>query len=304
MRIVLPPTNPDLDGVACAVAYAELLTRVGVSALPWYCGALDAETSYVITRSDAPVFANNDEMLQGTDAVYVDASDTKLLPHEIESRLVVEVIDHHFPHRAAADFPNATIDVQPVGAAATLVVERFRARALVPSQMSSVLLYCAIFSNTQDLKGSITTPRDLDATQWLVGSSNIPDGIVAGQFAARRSDILRDLASAIGRESKVYEDALGAFTLAQLEFPGAEAVMSECSPLLFENTRVLGVRAALNMVDVSGGRSFLLVPNGEFRGQLSRACGLLFDGAIAAAQPIMLRKQIVAALSGYRWPTT
>src|SRR5688572_30924462 len=47
-----------------------------------------------------------------------------------------------------------SIDIEPVGAAATLIAERFRRAGRTPSPHSITLLYAAVMSNTQSLLGS------------------------------------------------------------------------------------------------------------------------------------------------------
>ena len=56
--IVLPSSNPDLDGVACAVGYSEFLRRQGHNALPWICGEADAEARYHINLCRAVRYAD------------------------------------------------------------------------------------------------------------------------------------------------------------------------------------------------------------------------------------------------------
>ena len=302
LTIVVPPHGPDLDGFACALAYAELLRRQGLAALPWQSGPLEAETRYVLGRlARPPSLASDTECRRASRFVYVDGSDLRRLPRLVDPASVEEVIDHHFPHQVSIDYPNAAAHVERVGAAATLVAERFQRHALAPTRDSAILLYCAIHSNTQGLQGSVTTERDEQTAAWLSSTTSMPADIVSGQFAARGADIMADLRAAIDRESKTYRTGDTAYVVAQLEMPGALEVMFKNLPKLVTYTAALGARAMLNMVDVADGRSLVLVPAGDFRVEVADACGFTFHGSCATVSPIQLRKQIVAALEGQAW---
>lgn len=291
-HVTVPRDGPDLDGLACAIAYAELLRARGVSARSFISGSPDPEAVFaaerleVTTRGKAPQ--------PGEPIVLVDASDLRGMPDSIDPLRVVEVIDHRLHHRAAELFPNAVLCIEPVGAAATLVAERFHRHALIPSPRSAQLLQAAILSNTQLLRGSVTTDRDRAALQALAAVSPLPDEFVASQLDARRRAILADLGLAIVRERKDFDHRDGAYILSQLEFPGARDHAAACLSLVVE----LGSRAMLNLVDVEAGTSALIVPDSELRAWVAEHTGLCFTGALAACPQILLRKQIVARLEG------
>jgi nanoRNase/pAp phosphatase (c-di-AMP/oligoRNAs hydrolase) len=71
-KIVLPPTPPDLDGVACAIAYAELLNRIGVRALAWFSGQPDAEARYVLSQCKGVVLAEHQTVVEADEYILVD----------------------------------------------------------------------------------------------------------------------------------------------------------------------------------------------------------------------------------------
>jgi len=300
--IVIPPDCTDLDGYACAVGYAELLRARGIDSLAGYDGPVDAETSYVVSCITPPIFESNKNIVNASKYVYVDGSNLQLFPEALSPNKVVEVIDHHFPHDVKNDFPNAIEDIQRIGAAATLIVERFKEDTRTPEHGTSVLLYCAIHSNTQGLNGSITTQRDHDAVDWLSSITNIPKDIVKLQFNARKADIVSNLSASVARESKKYYDQLSReYVIAQLELPDASLVFNEERDELIKSTLSLSERAILNMVDVSKNESTILIPNDTYRSEVEELIGMTFTNSCAIASPIILRKQIVAAIAGNKW---
>jgi hypothetical protein len=294
--IVVTTAGPDLDGVACAIAYAELL-----DARAWLPGDMDAEARYVYDRCNAPGVATDEEVAACHRFILVDASSLAGFPRNIDPRDVVEVIDHRAHHQAGIDFPCAAIDIEPVGAAATLIVERIRRAGRAPSPPSIMLLYAAIMSNTQSLLGSVTTPRDRGAAQALRDTGHIPPGLVDAQFAARRAVIVADLPAAVCREQRRYDDPRGAYVVTQLELTGASDLLRDHQPLLRDALGELGARTVLNIVDPSSGSSLLFVPDDAFRDEVSTRLSIPFDGEAASFGRAMLRKQIVAGLAGASW---
>lgn len=292
MHITLPRSSPDLDGLACAVAYAELLSARSIPASALVVGTPDPEARFVVQQLGVRL----PQLPAPSDAsfILVDASDLRGMPPALDPLRVVEVIDHRLHHRAAELFPNATLCIEPVGAAATLVAERFSAVGIAPSSLSAKLLQAAIMSNTQALRGTITTERDREANQALAALSPLDRTFLDGQFDARRRSILADLVAAIDSERKDFDHPDGVYILSQLEFLGARRYVDACIPAVSR----LGVRAMLNLVDVEDTLSLLVVPDPSFRAWVARRAELRFDGPVATSPGILLRKQIVARLEG------
>jgi manganese-dependent inorganic pyrophosphatase len=290
--LVTPRNNPDLDGAACAIAYAELLAATHHDASAWIPGHPDAEARFVLEHagwSSAPPTS-----FEGCRFVLVDASDAAGLPEAVKPALIMEVIDHRMHHRAPELFPQARIQIEPVGAAATLVAERFFSAGIEPSARAALVLQAAIQSHTHQLRGSATTERDRLAAAWLQAHSPLPQGFVEAQFRARASEILADIPSAILREDKQFKHPDGLYHFSQLELPGAGNLISEC----MEPLSRLGTRAVLNLVDVSVPASYLVVPDASFRAWISARANVTFEGAVCFIPGVLLRKQLVARIEG------
>jgi inorganic pyrophosphatase/exopolyphosphatase len=300
-KIILPSSSPDLDGVACAVAYSEFFRKTGKLAEPWFYGTPDAEALYVLTQCVDVKFADKTTVETASEYILVDASGLESLPKEVNTEQVVEVIDHRLHHDAKKTFPNAALQIEPVGAAATLIAERCRNQDVIPSFDSGILLYGAVHSNTQCLQGSVTTGRDREISAWLESVVSIPRDLLDGQFAARRENIMTNIPAAILRECKEYAHASGDYAIAQLEFKGAGEVLENDLNSLIGYVLEVGPRTMLNLVDVATGRSYLIVPDTSLRTSVSACANLDFVGVIAESSPVILRKQIVAAMKGIPW---
>jgi inorganic pyrophosphatase/exopolyphosphatase len=296
LTVVLPRTHPDLDGVACALAYAEFLRRSGIASRPWLPTEGDTEAEFALKKCPGTDMAEPNQFGPETRFILVDASGLEGFPEIVPVSQVVEIIDHRqhgSPHRL---FPQARVHIEAVGAAATLITEKYHAASMVPSHNAGTLLYGAIHSNTQELKGSITTDRDVAAASWLESVLNIPGGFLDEQFSARRDAIVGDLDDSVFRESKTFPHMSGPYVIAQLEFRGAGKVVTSEFDRLVRAIARLGPRGMLNMVDLSTGTSHLVIPDQELRRLVSRVMHLENKGMTLESRPSTLRKQIVAAL--------
>ncbi len=288
--VVTAKQNPDLDGVACAVGYAELLERTGNHAVAVAAGQPDAEARFVLSRVQLEVSPKIPRDPLGV--ILVDMSALPGLPKFVDPQGVIEVIDHRLHGDPAQSFPNAAVQVEAVGAAATLVFERFSRAGLSPSWESAVLLQAAIQSNTQRLKGSVTTPRDLDAARALQALHPLPADLIDGQFCARAEEILQDLPAALLRETKTFEHISGTFQVAQLECPGALDLVAKARDL------PSSPRTIINLVDPVLPASAIVVTNPDFRAWVSSQVGVTFRSDTARPERVLLRKQLVARLLG------
>lgn len=285
---VTAKTNPDLDGVACAVAYVELLQAEGRAAVVVAAGRPDAEARYVLDRLELTLPGDPTEHVGGV--ALVDMSTLPGLPAFVDPAAVVEVIDHRLHGDPTESYPNASIQVEPVGAAATLVYERFEAAGIVPSDHAALLLQAAIHSNTQRLLGAVTTPRDRAAAESLAALHPMPPGFVEAQFQARAAEIVDDLPEAIRRETKTFEHSSGVFQVTQLECPGA------LDMAVLARAHTARPRLILNLVDPLLPASLILIQDPEFRAWVAARTGVRFDADAARPARALLRKQIVAQL--------
>ena len=229
--------------------------------------------------------------------VLVDISALPGLPSFVDPATVVEVIDHRLHGDPAESFPNAAVQVEAMGAAATLVYERFTAANVVPSATAAVLLQAAIHSNTQRLLGAVTTPRDVAAAASLATLSPMPPGFVEAQFRARAAEIFADLPAAIVRETKTFRHGTGSFQVAQLECPGALDLASPARVFIARP------RLILNLVDPALPASLILVHDPEFRAWVAHRAAVAFGGDVARPGQVLLRKQLVARLMGAGGPS-
>jgi len=185
MIIVTSYDSPDLDGVACSIAFAEFLNLKGVSAKALYCGDLGLEVDFVKNYSNNfPIEKHDGDYESGTDFVLVDTAD----PDAIDPAIPLEKVKQVFDHRQLVfieKFINAEKHIELVGSCATLIAEQFKTNGLTPSKNSAIYLYSAIVSNTINFKNSITTQRDIDAANWLKKITGLGEEYTRQMFLAK-----------------------------------------------------------------------------------------------------------------------
>lgn len=106
MILVASKINPDLDGLACAYAYAKLLKTQGKQAVGGIFGAPHVEAEYLINRLKIRDISFSPKGPFDY-FILVDASDLKGMPGVIKPEKVIEVVDHRPAPNVGKLFPAA-----------------------------------------------------------------------------------------------------------------------------------------------------------------------------------------------------
>ena len=146
--IVTAYSNPDLDGTACAIAYAEFLQKKGNNAVVAIFGIPHREAQFVFNtfHIEQPIHA--EETLSKMDKVIlVDASDLRGISDKINPEQVIEIFDHRKIHEADK-FPHAKAQIELVGSCATLIAEKFfyEKKLCLCDRSCYDLLFCYYFA--------------------------------------------------------------------------------------------------------------------------------------------------------------
>ncbi len=307
MRLVTSYVNPDLDGVACAVVYSTYLS--GGDVVPRFVGSLTAETVGVLARlqvSDV-ILLDADDLPEVDEVVLVDCHHPAQLPHVDDLETVTQVIDHH-PDGDAAAFPNALLQNEAVGAAATLVAERVALRDEAGlaglTAEHAALLACAIASNTLDFAAPSTTDRDratFDALASVAAPAVALEALLGDMRGWRQSFLSRSTDEAVGQDVKIVESAFGAVAVSQLEADGAGRLLDRpdlraAVERLAERPGVVG--SLLSLVDTAAGTTTLVSPDAQVREALMSLSPDVVDELTLRLPIVALRKtHIIPALT-------
>lgn len=289
--------NPDLDGTACMVGYAELLRAQGREATAGIIGTPHTEAQHVAERFHISLPMEVDPR-DFVEIVLVDTSTLTDQDPRLPIERVLEIIDHRQLHEGEK-FPKAKLQIELVGSAATLIVERFRQANIIPSREAAHLLYGAIASNTVNFKANVTTERDHQAAAWLRTLYPIPDDFIAVMFQAKSNLEGSALHETLVGDSSFREVGGRKIGIGQLEVVGAKhLVETRYQDLLnsltyLKETHPMVDTFFVSVIDVVDGYNIFLVPDKETQEELTAFLGTTFDErGVGYRSGIIMRKEI------------
>lgn len=292
--------NPDLDGTAGAIAYGEFLQKTGKNAIVGIIGQVHDEAKYILDRFSIkpPV-----EILSADNfdqVILVDASDLNGLEGKIDAKKVIEIIDHRKIHEADK-FSNAKVQIEFVGAAATLVAEKFMQNKIEISKESAILACGAIISNTLNFKGSITSERDKKAFIWLNKIAHLPGNFWKELFLAKSDLTGVRLQQRIEGDFADFVLSGKKIGIAQVEIIGAEKLViergSEITQILEKIKKEMNLDYIFqNTIELEETKNFFVACDLETQKLLEKVLNVHFVGIVAERPSLIMRKQIVPLL--------
>lgn len=296
--VVTSYVSPDLDGTSCMYAYSEFLRKTGKDSDYYIAGTPMQEVQIVcdmfhITLKGSKKIGDDDKV------VIVDTNDLELIPApKLEN--IVEFIDHHIKYNNSEKCKNAKFQIEMVGAAATLVAEKFQRNKVEISRESSILLYYGIISNTINFKAKVTTAKDLEMAKWLKEQwCEICDEKVAKIFI-QKSHIRENLKDAM--EAQVVREFQNKkITIAQLEYANMEEFLQENEEKIRKILKDIKHEKKLdyiliNCVDILKGYSTILVIDEETEKLMDDLLQIKFENQKAKTEELILRKEIYGML--------
>lgn len=292
--------NPDLDGFAGAIAYGEFLQKTGKSAVVGIIGEPHDEAKYIQKRFgfEVPQTIPNADIFD--EVILVDASDLNGLEGKIAAEKVIEIIDHRKIHDADK-FPNAKAQIELVGAAATLVAEKFMRNKVDISKKSATLALSAIISNTLNFKGSVTTDRDRAAATWLNRVAKLPENFWKDLFSAKSDLSGNKLSERIEGDFAWFAMDERKVGIAQIEMIGVKKLLDvrggEIIQVLEKIKREMGLDFVFqNTIELEERKNYFVAQDAETQKLLEKVLDVRFAGVVAERPGLIMRKQIVPLL--------
>ncbi|MEI6462955.1 MAG: DHH family phosphoesterase [bacterium] len=292
----------DLDGVACAVCLTHFLNEIpdGHQYFFGFSEGISEEAKFVMERLQIE-YEILDKKKDKFDRFYlVDFSEKKGLPEFIDSEKVIRVIDHRaFPDYEA--FPNAQYQIELVGAAATLIAEKYYfGQKNIPIDLANLLL-CAIYSNTVNFKATVTTERDRRIQRWLeamVGGN----GLAMEMFEYKTKQALDNLEKAMEDEKKDFLFEKKPAVLYQLELVRGESILKEEKYMKIIKSILKSQKteySALIVQDITEGKTYIYSTNKDFYSLIDNKFeGNLSPDGYYTIPEVTMRKVILARLMG------
>ena len=222
----------------------------------------------------------------------------KGMPKVILPGNVIEVIDHRIGE-LEKEFPNAKIQNELIGAAATIVVERFikAGKKIQPDHVK--LLYGAIYHNTLNFIATNATKRDRDAAKYLEISYNLNERIIREMFDFATREAENNVQVALQSDAKKFEinnKVIGAYQLivwGETVFSQNKLIMKTIGKLNSQSRAPWGF---VNIVDLESKKSHIFVTEIEGKEILSKVLNVKFDNGWTVL-PAILRKQIMPRIN-------
>lgn len=297
--IVTSYVNPDLDGVGAGVGYAELLRAQNKEAVAAFTGTPLFETQWLLERFRLPPLTNFKTIHSPDDhIVLVDTSGETELDATIQDEKVIEIIDHRSAGDPHIRFPNATLQIELIGAVATLVAERMANAHIFPSHEAALLLLDGIVSNTMNFCSPNTTDRDHIMYEWLLPIADVDSTFPQKLFSAKTKLTLDNLEEALRADGLSITVDGTVLTQAQLEIIDAPSVLNnrrdELEQVVVAMKKEGGAQyALLNCIDLGAKTTDILVFDQTSEEFYTRALGVSFKNGHAHIDHIFLRKQML-----------
>lgn len=198
---------PDTDAVVSSIAegYRRYLTD-GTAAVPYVpAKSLPAEIAHLLGNGLTPLLLFEQDI-----SAEIAAPDTCFVltdHHDIKSRRVVAIVDHHLPIEPL-NLNGIDAVIRAVGSSTTLVAERCLKDGLVPDAEMARILLGGILTDTEGLSPAKTRPEDRTLAEWL---GALWGGDPTALFTDLRGQLLgeTDLPTLYRRDYRRFGDALG-----------------------------------------------------------------------------------------------
>ena len=217
----------------------------------------------------------------------------------VNENKIVEIIDHH---KLRFDLPEyITYEIEEIGAAATLVADRFRQNHIPISRNSAILLYYGIMSNSFALKSSNTSQRDIEVAKWLEEQCKEISKEKIEEIFRAKSVFKSSLKNEVEAEIPLVCGDIR-MTVGQLEIVDAEKFIADNKKELMEVCNYLIDRfkydcLIINIIDTIGGYSILFSPNENTDKFIRDKFGYEIKNNICKNSKLVQRKEIIKSLN-------
>jgi len=295
--------NPDLDGVAGAVAYAEYLTKTGTTCELGIIGNLDEETEFILSTFNIPTPRSIDRINDRNQVILLDVSEIAALRGSVAPEKVIEIIDHRKVNDAA-EFPNAKIQIELVGSVATLISEKFMQHNIDVSRESALLMYGAIVSNTLHFKSAVTTDRDREAAHFLNTKLNLSVDFYKDLFKSKSDFSGSKLTDKIKGDSAPFIFGNKKVRIVQIEMIGARKLIAERGDEITQAIAELKEEHGLdliflNIIDLEECKTFFIAVDDYSKSALEKILSISFNNSVIEFSNMLLRKEIMPALKEF-----
>ncbi|MDB5183116.1 MAG: hypothetical protein JWO47_900, partial [Candidatus Saccharibacteria bacterium] len=250
----------DIDAYAGCIAFAELLRLQGFEAI----AASTSPPNSSITKSvqNPAVNLKSYTPIDGDSFVLIDVTNREYLDTFVVEEKVIEVIDHHPGHE---DFWRSKLgekaQIEPIGAACTLVYERWEKAGLLDQMqpINAKMLAAGILDNTLNFTAAITKSRDHEAYEKLSQKAELDKNFPAVYFSDAQKLIEANLADAVKNDVKLITETNALpQALGQIVTWDAKELLSFGKDQIAEIMKSYSKDWAVNIVSISEGKTYFM----------------------------------------------
>jgi len=287
----------DIDAYACIGAYKELLELLGENVVGVSSAPLNESITPSLQAYKARVLSDYAPTKDDT-FVVVDLSDPSQFDVLVDPTRVVEVFDHHTGFETYwSEHIGRGSHIEFIGAAATLIYEAWKSadRLAEMSKTSAELLTAAILDNTLNFGAGVTTQRDKDAYAYLSSHAGIDDAWVANYFMECQQGTVSDLAVALRNDTKYFQwkGLDQELSMGQIVVWDAKSILANDLDLIAKTLQSDDKLWLVNLVSIADGKSYFIAESTHVQDWLMRLIGVRFEGKVATADHLWLRKEIL-----------
>ena len=198
--------------------------------------------------------------------------------------------------------PNLKIQIELIGAAATLVAERFKNENIDISRESAILLYYGIISNTMNLKIKLTSQKDIEMANWL--KSKVPEitDETTTEIFVKKSQIGESLREEMEVEFKDQFMTIS-WSMGQLEVANVDDFLNKYEDDIRKILDTVSKEndvdyISVNCMDIINGYSIIVARDDKTAKVISDAVGFEFKDLKAKTNELVSRKEIVKVIRG------
>lgn len=290
----------DIDVVACALAYKQLLEILGNQASAVITPPLNATVPSIMHTWLQEIETTFVYKADECSFILVDVSDPHHLNDFVHLDTIQEVFDHHYGFQdywAKKLKDKACIEF--VGACATLIWEQFKKynAELKITPINANLLYTAIIANTLHFKAHITHARDINAAQEILPLTSLDSAWITHYYSEVQKTILHDPLESLARDTKVITIFGKKVFFSQIELydalPLLETIQKEWEKYRDTSLRIPNTHHILSIVSIKEGKNYIITSD-TILSDLIRGIthGVLHDNFLITSR-LWLRKEIL-----------
>lgn len=289
----------DIDGLACAVAYRELLTLKGEKSDIVFTVDFNQSVSETIRKWAKGIKRSIPKTFKKEDCEYIllDISDPAHFDICVDNDKIIEVFDHHFGFETMwKEKLGKNSHIEAVGATSTLIFEQIKKNGLIEKLSGNVarLLYTAIVSHTLYFHAQITTKRDKMAANELLKMANLPADWLTQYYFEIEKFRHENPGLAIENDTKFQEINGIKYAIGQAELWDSKPFVFNYKDQIMNSLKRTGTESAfLTAPSISEGRNYIIAIDPKVKALLNKVIGAVFEGDFGQTDKLWLRKEII-----------